>query len=168
MSGRSFGKTKTQPEDPTRVPKAVDTSNFLYPIPGEVKNCVPLLHSLEAAKCSEVVRNILAYIQRAETSESDFIAFQKSPEMQNLSSDFSIIYSGIYKIIILALRNNVRLSKISSDLTAINCVASAIAIVCSEISSSRENLRTVVKSKRCAFRTVILDVSFVISKCMYN
>jgi len=107
MSGaarRKFGKQEAA--DPTKIPAGLVSTFFNQSIPEVVHQLVPLLHSQQqhdagsSSSLRDVASKILQYLLQAHDEEDDagFISFQKSlAGVSSSSSDFGIIYTGIYR-----------------------------------------------------------------------
>jgi hypothetical protein len=146
---RNFGKKKTIPIDPTKIPLNIDVNSlFLAPsIPEEIRAIVPILHE-SIDNLTEILNKVVEYYINGVYDDQEFLYFQKSLG-QNNNANFSIIFSGLYSIIRTSISKKCKISTINNDLTRMNFPVNAIEIICSSIltaNSSITMMKTVTTS----------------------
>jgi hypothetical protein len=110
---------KAAPVDPTRVPAGVDVSTFFNPsIADEVKAAVPVFHALSADIIRAGLELIRKYFINGSISDEEFIEMQNKTKQSG--SNFGVMLTGLYSIIRMAVYAKTPLTKINTDLKAMN------------------------------------------------
>jgi hypothetical protein len=148
-SGRSFGKQKSQPVDPTRVPPGIDSSTFMSPaIPEEIKAAVPVLHALAAESYTPLLRRVNKFMLDGEMADAEFTQLQ-AKEFTDI--DLSVVLSGLYTLVNRITKSKTKLSAIAEDLIKINMPGPFVELFIRLIRVSRNNFETLALNNNFKF-----------------
>lgn len=143
------------PQDPTKFPTDLESTIFSpSQVPDEVKAAVSIWHSLIEQKLNlgDISKGIINHIRTsyennyeldAETlqgsiNDSSFLSLQKSLKLSDLDSNFGVVYTSLYRLLRVIVRNKISLSKARSGLLSFHVpveVVDAIVLSVGDIRS---------------------------------
>lgn len=136
--GRNFGRNNAPPQDPTKVPLGIDNQTYFTPqIPEEIKEIVPILHRLTSDILNEILQSIILYLKGNQITDEQFIILTKLSNKIEGGFDVSLIYTGLYLIINIAIRQKIKNIIIKNDLLKMNLPSNVIDDIIRYIRISR-------------------------------
>lgn len=165
--GRNFGKTAAIPQDPTKVPNGIDPSTYFAPsIPQEVKEIVPILHTISLNLLRETLSTIMNYLQgQVMISDEYFLSLQRMAiklEKENGNktgsggtgtgcSDYGLLFTGLYSMIKIAIQFKIKNEIIRNDLLKMNVPIPVIDDLIRVIRLSRFDIERAALANRIRF-----------------
>ena len=162
--GRNFGKTAAIPQDPTKVPNGIDPSTYFAPsIPQEVREIVPILHSISLNLFRETLSTIMNYLQgNVVISDEYFLSLQRMAmklEKENGNktgtgggcSDYGLLFTGLYSMIKIAIQFKIKNEIIRNDLLKMNVPIPVIDDLIRVIRLSRFDIERAALANRIRF-----------------
>jgi hypothetical protein len=149
---RGFGRAANKaPQDPTKVPAGIDSSTFFAPaIPDEVRTCVPLLHITPTEILREALQNALKYLKGVEITDEQYVAMQKNASTVE-GLDFAVMFTGLYSIIRVAVRQKAKSDTIRADLTRMNVPENVVEGVAKVVKVARGDIEATALTTRIRF-----------------
>lgn len=149
---RGFGRAANKaPQDPTKVPAGIDNSTFFAPaIPDEVRACVPLLHITPTEILREALQNALKYLKGIEITDEQYLAMQKNASTID-GLDFSVMFTGLYSIIRVAIRQKAKNDTVRADLAKMNVPENVVEGIAKIVKVARGDIENCALSTRIRF-----------------
>jgi hypothetical protein len=150
-TSRNFGKAKAVVVDPTLIPPGIDTTTFFTPsIPDEIRDCVPMLHTIPVDIFREILQNVLIYLKEQQISQESYaLMIKKVGTVEGL--DLGVLVTGLYSIIRVAVRQKTKLSNINADLRKMNVPNHIVDDLVRVIRASRFELENLALTNRIRF-----------------
>jgi hypothetical protein len=158
--GRNFGKTAAVPQDPTKVPNGIDTSTYFAPsIPQEVKEIVPILHTVSPELLRETLSTIMNYLKgNLVITDEHFLSLQrmaakleKEGGASSGAGDYGLFFTGLYSMIKIAIQFKIKNDSIRKDLLKMNVPSQVIEDVIRVIRISRFDIERAALANRIRF-----------------
>lgn len=150
--GRNFGRTTQQQQDPTKVPNGIDNITYFTPqIPSEVKEIVPLLHKITIEIFREILSSVLLYLKGNTITDEQFLVLQRLSNKIEGGIDIGLLYSGLYTIIRIAIRQKVKNDVIKNDLLKMNLPSHIVDDIIRVIRISRFDIENTALVNRIRF-----------------
>ena len=154
--GRNFGRTVASPQDPTKVPSGIDNVTYFAPlIPEEIKEMIPLLHTITIEYFQQLLETVITYLQGVTITEENLLTLQRlnSKNYSNLS--FNLLLTGLYLLISIAIRQKVKNSTIKTDLLKMNVPSLLIDEIIKVIRLTRFDIESYSINSRISFPRLI-------------
>lgn len=148
---------KSNAQDPTKIPTNLELNGTILfapeIIPEEVHLTVPLLHSLPSDTLENISTRIFEDILKDKLSlydnsislDDNFILLQKSLKLSELKDNFGIIYTALYRILRVILRNKIPQSKVRSGLLQLNFPIQVIDVIVKSAVDLRNDKISLIK-----------------------
>jgi hypothetical protein len=162
--GRNFGKTAAVPQDPTKVPNGIDTSTYFAPsIPQEVKEIVPILHTVSPDLLRETLSTIINYLKgNLVITDEHFLSLQRmalklekegggSGSSGGAASEYGLFFTGLYSMIKIAIQFKIKNESIRNDLLKMNVPTHVIEDLIRVIRISRFDIERAALANRIRF-----------------
>mmetsp|Transcript_3762 Transcript_3762/g.5838 ORF Transcript_3762/g.5838 Transcript_3762/m.5838 type:complete len:240 (-) Transcript_3762:151-870(-) len=148
---KGFGRTAASTQDPTKVPKGIDTSTYFAPsIPDEVKQTIPLLHITPSEVLSDTLSKVVLMVNGEPVSDESLVILQRGASKIE-GMDYGLLFTGLYSIIRIAIRQKAKSASIHSDLLKMNCPAPAADEIVRVIQTSRTSMESSALCHRIRF-----------------